>query len=177
MADEYKKALLTDLSIIFGSILIAVFLSFLFLDRLDSHISEAVSLKKAARERFSMVESILRLKAESEEALVYEPKINSLLPSQDDLLDFPRFLMDEGKKMGLNINVSFSNSPVMPQPSQAGYIAFSIDVDGPYSILANFLDEIETGRKKFFIVLDKFDFSYSREDRYRLIGKGRVFFK
>lgn len=125
--------------------------------------------------RSRILESLARLKTDSGEAAIYKKAIDLILPVQDKLLEFPRWLDAAARLRQVGQTFNFRGSAVPPGENTPGYIVFTLDMSGQLDNLSNLLKDIESGKEKFLARFDNFDLTRT-ESGYRLLTQGRVFF-
>lgn len=125
------------------------------------------------------IAALAKLKAVAAQADTYSARMQELLPSQDELLDFPKWLEDRSKTYQLSLRFSFEGTTIMPNPAEAapGAVIFSMDVSGPYDNLKRFFKELEMTSPRFLANIDKLDVTSPDNTKYRAVLEGRVFFK
>ncbi len=128
------------------------------------------------RERSASLNKLAELKRLAPQALVYEQKLSAFLPTQEQLLDFPRMLDSLARVHQLALNFTFQGGQGAPQGSVPGYVGFSLDVQGTFNDIVGFLKNVEFEPPRFLATLDSFDV-VKNGGSYRLLAQGRVFFR
>ncbi len=128
------------------------------------------------RARAASIAILAELKRNATHALRYEEKMNAFLPTQEQLLDFPRTLDNLARVRQLALNFGFQGGQTPPQGSTPGAVSFALDVSGAFENILGFLKDVEVEPPRFLTTFDTFDIVRSG-DGYRLLTQGRVFFR
>lgn len=176
MPTYFRRELVISLAIIGGSI--AVFALALYFLSKDVNFQEekVVADRALINQRAAVLGALADLKRDAPRGDVYKRAMDKILVSQDQLLDFPRWLDGLARVRQIGLNFSFQGSQVAPLEDSPGYIAFSLDLVGKLSYLIDFLKDIEFQSPRFLISLDNVDLTRSGSD-YRILSQGRVFFR
>lgn len=142
-----------------------------------SQKTQKISQERALLFRFSQLAEVLaNLKNNATVAASYEEKINNLLPGQEDLLNFPRWLDGVARAQNLSLRFNFQGDQVMPQGNNAGYLRFTLQITGPSQGILNFLSEVEEKTNQYLMTIDQFELSRAGSDQ-ELDCQGLVYFK
>jgi len=143
---------------------------------LESEAEKTATDRILISKRAAALESLADLKRNSAKADAYKQAMDKILISQDQLLDFPRWLEEAARIRRLALTFSFQGSEVQPQPNFPGYINFSLDLSGPIDDLTQFLKDFERQEPRFLVSLESFDFVRDGSI-YRVLTRGKVFFR
>jgi hypothetical protein len=172
MPDSFKKRFLKQLLIALGVItVIAVIIIVLNID-INKRMTRIEARK---RERAMQAEAILilsDLKKESERARAHYPVLESLLPTRDQLISFPRELEQLAKLHTIDLGFSFGSEAASTE-DQPGVIRFTMSLGGTLDNLLNFLKAFES--HKYFINLASVDLAKREGTRFALGTSGEIF--
>lgn len=143
---------------------------------LRSQVDQIVAGRASISERALMLESLADLKRTASQADVYKRAMDTVLVTQDQLIDFPRWLDSLARGRGVVFNFNFTGDPVQPHDTNAGYIGFTLIVNGTLDKIIASMEDVESKAPRFLVELDNFDLSGGGSD-YRIFSNGRVFFR
>ncbi len=143
---------------------------------LSTQRSKVVQDRVLIRERSASIAILAELKRNAVQALRYEQKMNAFLPTQEQLLDFPRTLDNLARVRKLTLNFGFQGGQTPSQGNAPGAVSFALDVNGTFNDILGFLKDVEVEPPRFLAAFDTFDIVRSVEG-YRLFTQGRVFFR
>jgi len=148
-----------------------------FLSRdLQFQAEKIVADRALINRRAAVLGALADLKRDAPQADVYKRAMDKLLVSQDQLLDFSRWLDGLARVRQIGLNFSFRGSQVAPQGDAPGYIAFSLDLAGKLNNLVEFLKDLESLSPRFLVGLDGVDLTGDGSS-YRILSQGKVFFR
>ena len=128
------------------------------------------------RDRSAAIAALADLKGRASQATFYEQKLSAFLPTQEQLLDFPRTLDNLARIRRISSNFAFRGGQTAPQGNMPGSIGFNLDLSGALEDILSFLKDVETEPPRFLATFESFDLTRSG-DSYRLLIPGKVFFK
>ena len=173
---SYHKEVIKYLAILLGSFAV-LWIGFFFLARDIRGQAEIVEDDRILIAQNSrLVETLASLKKISPRVKGYEQKLSTLIPTQDNIIDFQRWMEDQGRTAGVGLTFSFEGTVAPPTLETPGYYPFSIRAQGNYLPMLNFLRELEISTTKFLISIEAFDLNHNQEN-YSFYGEGRVFFR
>lgn len=177
MNHQFQKKVWLGLGLIFAGIVVLGAPSFWLAGKIEKDAGRA-ALTQASVAGYSRAVAILaELKSKSSEVESYGSRLNALLPGKDDLIEFPKFLEEQGRIRQVSVKFAFQGGAATePQGNQPGSVGFTLDVTGSYERLKSFFEGMETGSAKFMTVLDSVDMNLSGNE-YRVTAQGRAFFK
>src|SRR3989344_7771217 len=130
MMDHFRRGMLMNVGIISGSIIAF----WLVLYGIGFQIRESSRDIAASRElivqRSFVLDNLADLRRTAPEAARIGAKIRALLPLQDELLGFPRFLDGLSRAHNISLSFSFQGDPVPGGETQAGHINLTLRLSG-----------------------------------------------
>ncbi len=151
--------------------------AFYWLDHdLKKQTAAITEARYSIRRNAGLLETLANLKNLLPRVKLYEGKLNNLIHTRDELIDFPRYLEDLARRHNLAMNFSFQGVAAPAEAEQAGSQNFSLDISGSYDALERFLKELELTSVRYVAQLDNLDVSRQSEG-YRILTRGRVFFR
>ena len=148
-----------------------------FLSRsLSLEANEIAADRLLISQRVAAIAAFAGSKTDAPKAGIYLEAMNKLLVSQDQLIDFPRWLNGLARVRQVGINFSFRGNQTPPQGDSPGFISFSLDLTGESSNMIDFIKDVEFRSPRFLAVMDNFDLTRN-DSGYRILANGRVFFK
>jgi hypothetical protein len=168
---DFKKQLILNVSITAGAaIVLGALIVFLSFD-IGQKAKEISALQSSLNFKLQAVSSLVILRQDYSKAQQYIPTLDTILPTRDQLVSFPRDMANEAKEASVNLNTSLGEEIPKTQ-TQLGSIAFVMTGQGKYDSFINFFKEAETGR--YSVKFDSLDFTRQGED-FRALMKGKVF--
>lgn len=122
------------------------------------------------------LENLAELNRQAPIAAGYQQVLDLLLPTQDQLLDFPRWLDGLARTYHLNVRATFEGNQANPTESSPGAAAFSLTVGGEYREIMSFLKFLEVDSKRFLISFTKVELNRS-ENTFNAKTRGLVFYR
>jgi hypothetical protein len=167
----FKKKLILTISITAGiAAVLGAAIIFLSSD-ITQKTKEISSLQSNINFRIQASDLLVSLRQDYSNAQQYIPILDTILPTRDQLVSFPRDIANEAKEFGINLNASLGEETPKTQ-SQLGNIAFTVTGQGGFNNFIDFLKKTETGR--YSMRLDTLDFTRQGEE-FRTLLKGKVF--
>lgn len=173
---NFRRNLVTSVSVILASFIIFGIIFYWFAGDLGAQAKKVEESRATIRGRARLVETLARLKRNRLEVERYQTFVDALLPAQDGLLDFSRWLENLGRVHQISLRSSFQGATLTPTVDAAGTIGFLMEVDGSFSSLVEFFKELETRSARFLVTLDNFDVNRSGGS-YKVSVYGRVFYR
>ncbi len=174
--DHFKQEVRLSFAIIGGSIIafgaMLYFLSQDFLSQADSVAADRLIIT----ERAAAIGVLAGLKTDAPKAAPYLEAMNKILPPQDQLLDFRRWIDELARTRKVGMSFAFQGTQTPSHGDSPGFISFSLDITGLPSNLVDFMKDLEYKSPHFLVALDNLDFSKSVPN-YRILINARVFFK
>lgn len=128
-------------------------------------------------QRAALLGSLAALKDAAPAAANYEKAMELLMPTQDQLLDFPHTLDNLAKVDQVSLSFSFQGGQVAPQGANPGYVTFSLNAGGSADNLTNFLKDAEVRASKFLVAFNSFSLSRNGDGSYSVMAQGQLFFR
>jgi Tfp pilus assembly protein PilO len=101
----------------------------------------------------------------------YMGKLQSILPKQEDIIDFDRTMTDLAKKQQVGFGFTFGGASAA-SASTAGWIDFTITLQGSLTNITNYLDSL--AKLPYFVSFPSVDMSIQGE-QYSMRLNGKVF--
>ncbi|RJQ29869.1 hypothetical protein C4571_00405 [Candidatus Parcubacteria bacterium] len=128
------------------------------------------------KKRTEAIGVLAQFKSEAPVAGAYQKAMDAILPAEDQLLDFPRWIESIARARNLEAGFSFQGGAVPAQEDSAGYIGFTMSVNGSLSDIFGFVKDLELQTPRFLSSIDGFDL-HGADAQYQFSSRGRVFFK
>lgn len=176
MPQELRREFLISFGIIIGGLIVAGAASFFLSRDVAMQAGNAAEARELIRQRAATLGALADLKKGAPQAAVYRTALDKILVSEDQLLDFPRWLDGLARGRGVSLNFSFAEGQIQPEGQVPGSVGFSVDINGRLDSITGFLNDIELGPPRFLLGLE--DFKLSGEGNgYSLKIKGRIYFR
>jgi len=176
MQKYFRRHLIINLAAI--TVIILIFwaaLSWLSLD-VDSVVDKIVVDRTLIKKKAEAIGILAELKQTAPEAASYKKSVDAILPPQEQLLDFPRWLDGLARARRLNIGFDFQGRETPPQDASPGYAAFILNIGGALTDILAFVKDLELQVPRYLIGIEGFDLKETGEG-YQLSTRGRVFFR
>jgi Tfp pilus assembly protein PilO len=168
---NFKKHLLTTIGVPVGIILIlAIALVFTGSD-IAKRTDNIKRLRGDLLFRQQLTESLALLRKDSQQAQGYITELQNMLPSQDQLVSFPRDISTIARQNNIDLNATLGQE----SPGSVGKLMqteFIMSGTGSFDNFITFLKSIETAR--YFISLKSLDFG-QQENNFKGVLTGVVF--
>lgn len=122
-------------------------------------------------------ELLAQFKSDQPEAQRYLQLVQTFLPGNEQLLDFPAWLNGLAANYKLPLDFRFQSEPVSPQGNTPGYIPINFQTTGSFDTLTAFLEQLELKAPRYFISLDNVDLQVQSNGDYQMTCQGKVYFK
>jgi len=130
---------------------------------LDKQTQKIKKQHQDLADRSAEISLLVQLQNQSSQADVDLGILENVLPSQDQLFDFPKELESLAKQMGIGFGFNwFSNQETVASLSRSGRLGFALAVQGSWPKILGFIKSLEASR--FLINFQSFDFSNSGAD-------------
>ncbi|MBI4085003.1 MAG: hypothetical protein HY432_00650 [Candidatus Liptonbacteria bacterium] len=176
MVHNFRRELIIRISLIAGSLIAFAAIAYFLSGAIEGQAKKVSSDRTAINKRSQLIENLASQRITSEEVKKYQQAINLLLPQKDDLVNFSSWLDGLSRVRQISMNFSFSGEMVPSNDTSAGHIRFSLNANGEYANLMNFLRDIEAKAPRYTTVFDDFDLKRAGGN-YSIIIGGRVFFR
>ena len=176
MARGLRREIGISAGIMIASVLAASAGMYWLRGNLTQDADAVAGLRVALMNRTRALESLAALKRDAPVAAAYERALAALVPTEEDLLDAPRRFEAMAQSYGVTAVFKFQGDLARPSETALGRAVFSLDAEGAYADLAQFLEAIESVESGMLLGLDAFDITRSGT-RHRLTTRGTLFFK
>lgn len=170
----FKKKLFTQIGIAIGSVILLV----IFIVLVNSDINKRVeSIEQAKGEIALRIRTIELLTGTNSDLKRAEPlfaRMQTLLPTKDQLINFPRELQQAARNYALELGFSFG-AERLAVGDTPGAIKFTMTAAGDYDNIVDFLRYVEQHR--YLISLDSVDTHRSTKDSFSFLTSGEIFTK
>ena len=143
---------------------------------MDEYAQQVYLSREVTAKNTHSLELLAKLKQGSSEIGEYQKQIDQLLPTQDQLINLNRWLDGIARASQVQASFNFEGSGNLSEGGLPAYSYFTIVADGDYSALVLFMREIEVKSTAYLITLETVDVS-RRDSQYRLVTRGRVYYK
>lgn len=144
---------------------------------LNTKVVEITTGRGTIQERIQEVGLLADLKNSAKSAEDYQKVMDTILPDQNKLFDFPRWIDNLASNYSITDRFSFQGNQTPSQGSTPGYVGFSVDITGSMQNIVSFMKSLETTQgSQFLVTIDSFDLNQA-SDKYHVILNGKVFFK
>jgi len=143
---------------------------------LSGQADKIVADRALTSQKTTALASLAGLKKDMVQAEVYKRAMDKMLVTQDQLIDFPRWLDSLARARQVVFNFSFVGDSVKPQGNSPGYIGFNLDAEGRFDNLTAFMKDVELKAPGFLVSLDSIGLNVSGSG-YRISSGGKVFFR
>ncbi|GEM_PF-2002118 len=130
--------------------------------------------------RTRSIEALAEFRQSAPEIKKYGEDMSILLPAQDGILDFRRWLDDTARTHRVVAHSSFEGNTVPASDAAAGSIGFSMDATGSYGDIQGFFHELEETSKQFLLTLNAMTLLRSgpgTEDAFHATAQGQMYFR
>lgn len=176
MKDKFNKYLIFNFGGIFLAIIIA-FVAYSFISQdITANTNKFVSDRDLISKQNDALASFSKIKQETAQITPYQTAMDKLLPSQNELINFPDWLQSMAGTYNVVETFSFASGTVQAKDLTPGYVDFSLIVDGASNDAIAFLKYIESSAPGFLLSLDSFSLLNSQQDT-KITVAGKLFFK
>jgi len=176
MVKNFKRELIISIAFIAGSMLIFAAAAYFLSDAITTKAEKISSERSSIQNRSDLIEGLAEQKASSPEVKKFQQDINLILPQKDDLVNYQSWLDGLSRVYQVSINFQFVGDTVPSNGTDAGYIRFSLDSNGSYMSLTNFLRDVEFKAPRYMTKFDDFDLKRNG-DTYSASVNGKIFFR
>jgi len=171
MKKSFKKTLILNLGITLGLIFLFLGGTFALKARMASNTGEIERLKAEQEIATFSIQSFAALKNASAQAVLYEEKLNVLLPSQEELINFAGIFRELASRHNVALGFIFGKE----NPSDGSGPAnteFQMSLEGSSFNTIAFLEALY--KEPYFIAIEKIDIVQT-ETAYQTRMQGRIF--
>ncbi len=176
MKDDFNRYILTSFEVIIGCAVIVAAIVFLLTSDIASRASDISTNRDRITKQSDSVVMLADIKNNSAEAQEYTTAMDALLPPQNELINFPKWLQGVAATYSVNVDFSFTSEIIAPNSTAPGSNGFSLTVTGNSDNVISFLKYLELEAPAYLLSLGSFDLSQNGSDVKIVIG-GKLFFK
>jgi hypothetical protein len=176
MKDSFKKYAWISFGIIFSTIIISAIALYFLAGDITARASAIAGNRLKIVNQYDDLASYAEIKRDAPEAAQYKTAMDELLPTQEELIQFPQWL--ETTAGTYNVTTDFSFGAVAPAAASTtpGTAAFSLTVQGKNDDIISFLTYLESRASGFLLSFDSFDFSES-DAGVKATVDGQIYFR
>lgn len=176
MKDNFNRYVWINFGMVFGVIAIgAAAISFFSGDIVSR--SSAISADHALIvKQNNILVAFSQIKKDSAEATEYKTAMDKLLPTQNEIINFPQWLQNLAGTYNVTADFSFTANAVPAASSTPGTIGFSLIVDGEGGKVVSFLKDLESEAPAFLLAFDSFTLTKNGANS-RVVTGGKMFFR
>jgi hypothetical protein len=174
MNTTFKRNIIISSSIILGSFMVAALTLSYFTNAVAAKALVISADRSLISKQIGSLVSLSTLKAEQPQVAVYKDAIDSLLPTDDGVLDFSQWVNGIAANDQVVAVISFTNTTNPASATKPGTTSFSIDATGSESAILAFMNDIESKSPGYLIKIAAFDLTYNNPG-YEFKGQGTVF--
>lgn len=171
-----KRKILISLGIVIVSMSLLTYALYVFSRSMDARAEKIASTRALIDMRTRGLENLAELNRQAPLAAGYQQILDLLLPTQDQLLDFPRWVDGLARTYRLNVRATFEGNQSNPTEGAPGSAAFSLAIGGSYGEIMSFLKFLEVDSKRFLISFTKVELNRS-DDMFNAKARGLVFYR
>jgi len=171
---KFKKKLMINIIIAGSLIIVLMVLLILAAQDIKRRVAQIDSLRQELASRANALQSLATLKQDYEKAKPYSARLQTLLPTKDEVVNFPQNLNNIARTNKVELGFSFGAEKSASSGEPAS-IAFSLTSSSLYSDFLNFLKAVEGSR--YFIKWESIDISRAEEQtqKFSALVSGRVY--
>ncbi|MBI2033883.1 MAG: hypothetical protein HYT13_02170 [Candidatus Liptonbacteria bacterium] len=177
MPKSFRRSLITSLIVIFIGFVGSAVAFYVLGIQLSSLSAKVAREKGLIAQRTGVVDILAELKKVAPEAEPYSRAMDSLLPTQDQLLGFSIYLDALAKNYGVSLGFNFQGETNAAQKDSPGSLGFALSLTGGLSNNLEFLKALEAKSARFLFVVQNFSLNRKSGGDYNMSVQGLVFFK
>lgn len=175
MQGHFRRTVFISVTVIVVSFAAAGLGLFVVSKDLNVQVDAIVKSRELIRDRAVQVAELTNLEKDAPLANAYRQSLDALLPNEDQIYDFTRYLDLLARTHRVSIDFRFDSS-VSATTESPGYAAFSVGANGFAADLVAFLKSLETESSQYLLDID--GASISRPGgTYHLGFSGKVYTK
>jgi len=167
----FKKQLILTISTAVGAMIIFGGVILFFASDIKGKAEEIKQLQNTLGFRLRASDSLLVLREDYSKAQEYIPSLETILPTRDQLVTFPREITSQAKEKEVNLNVNLGKEVVKTDKS-LGTIEFTMSGQGLFENFISFFKDMESGR--YSVKIENLDLT-RQETKVKILAKGKVF--
>ncbi len=174
LGNNFKKKLLIQAIILGAGVFLLALLIILLNADINKRAEKIVQYKRELEIRNQTIALLTNSNADFERAQPMETVLSDLLPSKDQLINFPKELDTLARGYSIQIGFSFGTENASTE-TDPGLIRYTMALTGFYQDIVDFLKELEG--HPYFITMDSIDVKLITGTTYSLITSGTIFTK
>lgn len=176
MIENFRRTIIIGVSLIAGSFLIFWIVAYFGSGAITAQVEKIYNYKTAIKSHSDLIEELANQKASNPEMEKYDKAISVIFPTKDELVNLPAWLDGLARARNVNAVFSFGGEATQSKNGEAGYVGFTLNANGDYANLADFLRDVELTSPKYTISFDNFDLKRNAGNYGAAIG-GKIFFR
>lgn len=173
--EPFRKQLTIQLAVGMGAAILALAVVQLLSWHIGLSSAEITKLRNELALRTQATNSLATLKGDAEKAKPFQQKLNSILPTKDQLINFGKELTDLAKTDGAQMSFDFG-AETAAEAGVPGFIKFSLTGASSYANWYKFVKDLE--KSPLYIKMNSADLTrQSGADSYNVVAEGQVFFQ
>jgi hypothetical protein len=176
MKDNFNKYLIFNFGGIFLAIIIA-FVAYSFISQdITAKTNKFISDRTLISKQNDALASFSKIKQEVTKITPYQSAMDKLLPSQNELINFPDWLQGTAATFNVVETFSFASGTVPAKDLTPGSVNFSLAVDGMANDDISFLKYIESSAPGYLLSFTSFSLVNNPNDT-KITLNGKIYFK
>ena len=171
-----RRELLISLSILFGATLLISGGFYWFNGSLTDEANNIASLRASLAGQSRSLGVFAELKRDSSLAAMYQEQLDVLFLTKDQLIEIPSRVQKLSEAYDVVVRFAFENTKTKLALDGVGSAPFTIDIDGRFNDVTNFLGALESADEALLLGIDSFDITRTGTN-YRIAARGQSFFK
>jgi len=176
MKDNFNRYLWISFGLFFVTIVVAVGAIYFLTGDIASRSSAISAARAIVAGQNNSLAAFAEIKQDSAEAAKYKTAMDKLLPTQNELINFPQWLQNVAATYNVTASFSFTASMVPAAPTVPGTIGFSLATEGKNADVISFLKNLESRAPGFLLEFSSFNLIQSGEDT-KVVTGGNIFFR
>ncbi len=175
--DDFRKQALLNAGLIMLGFAVCVGVAIWFASGVREQASEIVTKRALLRRQAQTIQLLADFKQISGDVNLYAGKLKAFVPTEDEILDFRRWVRLLGDQYGVTVQeVVFRGGGAKPSPEALGYNEFGLNIVGTDRQLGDFLDGLEVRAPKYLAQLTGFELS-ENGSTFRIQSVGNLYFR
>lgn len=176
MANSFKKQLLFNVIFLVAALAVLGGGFYWTTGKIDE-LTNKIGNQKILQFRYAHISEMLaQLKTTAPQADRYNQLMESLLPRNEQLVDFPIWLKGLATSHQLTSDFQFQGDPIAAAPPNPGYFNFTLNTGGTFENSAAFLNDLEKAIPRYLVSLEKYEVVRGGS-AYQFALRGRIYFQ
>lgn len=173
----FTPKVILNLSIIFGFLIFVGWVMTFLSGEISSKAEQISNHRMEINSRITAVSRLAELREAAKEAQPAIAELSTLLPTEEELVGFPRYLQNVANREGVNLSFSFQDSGSDEiDEGEIGASEFSMDALGSYNDIISFMEAVEKG--DFIVSLSSVNITGTKNvSEFRANIRGVVYFR